>query len=162
MSILSKVDVRAIWGNHLATLRDERTGKTSVSDILLFFGTPATVALALFLIDVRVSTDALNVLTNALAILAGLLFNLLVVLQSVRWPPDHPLKKTALQLATESYNNIAYAIVVSLLTLVFLVPAANYPPASTGRLVLGTVAAFLVMHFALTMFMVLKRMHAML
>jgi hypothetical protein len=130
--------------------------------LILFFFIPATIALGFVPLNVRVSDDALNILTNALAILAGLLFNLLVVLQGVRWPEDHPLKRTALRLATESYNNIAHAIVVSLVTLVFLVTGANYPFESTGRLVLGTVASFLVLHFGLTMFMVLKRMHAML
>jgi hypothetical protein len=162
MSVLAKIDIRPIWTNHLSTLKNEQTGKTSVGDLFVFFAIPLIVAGGTVWLNVYVSDSALAILTNALAILAGLLFNLLVLLHTVKWPEDHPQKNSLLRLAKESYNNIAHSIVVSLLTLVFLVTASNYPSRSSGRLILGTIAICLVVHFGLTMFMVLKRMHAML
>lgn len=160
--MLAKVDIRAIWGNHIATLKDERTDQTSYPDLFLFYAVPVVLGALVYLVGVRVSDNAIDVLTNALAILAGLLFNLLVMLQTIKWPDEHPQKRSLLELATQSYHNIAYAIIVSLVALVLLVVSANYTSGSEGRAILGSAVSAAVIHFGLTMCMVLKRMHSML
>src|SRR3712207_7986509 len=54
-------------------------------------------------------------------------------LQTMKWPETHPQKGSLLRLAMESYSNIAHAIVVSLITLAFLVTASNYPKDSRSE-----------------------------
>jgi len=158
-----KVDPRAIIVGHWRTLADDRTSRHSVNDVLLFYAAPAVVAAALWVLKIPLSDNALNIVTNALAILAGLLFNLLVLLQSLSLPAaDHPLQKAGRRLAEEIYSNIAYSIIVSLVALIPLIVAANFDVHDKGRLIAGSIATYIVIHFALTMGMVLKRMHVML
>lgn len=163
-SILNKIDLRDVVRGHLATLvHDNKEQTRNVGDLILFYAVPTVVALLVLLFQVTMSDNAIDVSTNALAILAGLLFNLLVVLQSLGLPQSGKgIAKVARRLAKQVYSNIAYAILISLFALVALLIASNYERNSLGRSVAGTVATLLILHFALTMGMVLKRMHVML
>ena len=164
MSVLpAKIDIRDILANHFNTLVDDRTERRSIPDIGFFYGLPLLLVAAFVYFGVRLSDDAIPVLTNALAILAGLLFNLLVLLHGFSWPKDFDsVQKRARRLIEQVYSNVAYSIIVALTALVPLTVAANYPVATRGRMLAGTLAIWLVVHFALTMIMVLKRMHVML
>jgi hypothetical protein len=169
MELFRKIDLRSVVTGHYKTLVDDRTKKPSRQDFALFLGLPTLAAVLLFAFDIQLSDNAINVLTNAFAIITGLLLNLLVLLHSLAGPDArHPVKRAARELARQNYTNIAYAVLVSLLTLVPLIIAANYPgrtqlaPAPVGRVLAGLLAVWLSLHFSLTMGMVLKRMHVML
>lgn len=164
--LLDKVDCRDIIGQHLDTLVHEKAGGQSTrswEDYLLFFGVPLLFGAGIVTLGVRMSDNAINICTNALAILAGLLFNLLVVLHGLALPQSgRDIAKTARRLAKQIYSNISYSILVSLFALASLLLASNYSTTGRVRLVFGTISAVLILHFALTMGMVLKRMHVML
>jgi hypothetical protein len=169
MSLFSKIDLRAIVVGHLNTLVDHGTKKRSAGDLVLFFGFPTATCVLLWWLNIQLTDNAINVLTNAFSIITGLLLNLLVLLHSLAGPDTrNPVKRAARELARQNYTNIAYAVLVSLVTLIPLMVAANYPqrtpttPASLGRIFASTIAVWLTVHFALTMGMVLKRMHVML
>lgn len=163
LPFIDKIDPTPICAQHWATLVDDNTGATRPRDVVLFYGVPAVLAVALAWYGVRLSDSALGILTNALALLAGLLFNLLVLLHGLVWPPkDHPMQQTAQRLGSHVYANIAYSILISLVALLPLAVASNYERGQSGRSVAGLIAVALVSHFGLTMFMVLKRMTTML
>lgn len=161
--LLAKVDLRVLIADHCGTFVGH-DNRPSPWDWLLFYGIPALPMLAAAALDVRLTDMAIQGVVSALAILAGLLFNFLVLLNNQpSWPSaDHPLPRTALRLARQVFANVSYAIFVALSTLLPVVAAANYDASSDGRLVLSLVAIYLLVHFGLTMAMILKRMHVML
>ena len=162
-TLLRKIDLRAILANHFATLVDDASGRKSGADFFLFYAVPVLPAAVMVWRDVLLSDGAIGIMTTALAILAGLLFNLLVLLHRLSGPDEsHPVKGKARELAKQVYANIAYTIIVSLVSLIPLVIAANFDSSENGRGVYGFIAVYLVIHVVLTLFMVLKRMNVML
>ena len=163
IALLHKIDLRDVFVGHLKTLVDESSGARSWGDYGLFYGCPLVLGAALYVCGVGLSDGALSIATNVLAILAGLLFNLLVLLHGLSWPREtHPLRKTARKFAAQVYANISYSIVCSLVALVSLIVAANLDAPGRGRLITSTISTVLVVHFGLTMVMVLKRMYVIL
>lgn len=160
MLSINKINIRDIVREHWSTLKDDTTG-SQANDVLLFYGVPVAAAAICALLNITLNKDAINVLTNALAIMAGLLFNLLVVLQGLA-AANAEQNQRVREFAREVYNNIAYAIVASISALIPLAVAAGSLITGWVFLAASAVSIALVLHFALTMFMVLKRMHAML
>jgi hypothetical protein len=162
-AIVSKINVYDIIVEHVHSLRDASTSKTSTADLFVFYAVPAIAVAAMAIYRVKLTDSTITVLATALSILAGLLFNLLILLHSMQVPPrDADFDRLMKRFTSELHANIAYAIVVSLVTLVPLVVASYYGPNDLRRTVCGMVAVYLTVHFALTMAMVLKRMDAML
>lgn len=161
MFLIDKINVWEILVGHWSTLKDD-TDDSYTWDVVLFYGVPAAIAGACAYTGILLTSGAIDVLTNALAIMAGLLFNLLVVLQGLS-AANRPRNERVRTFTREVYNNIAYAIVASLVALVPLAVAADYGDSQYfGFRLAGWIAMALVIHFALTLFMVLKRMHSML
>ena len=157
-NLLQKIDLRHVFSGHVNTLVDEETGSKLWGDFLIFYGFPFVVSIILYVRGVILSDVALDVATNALAILAGLLFNLFVLLHSLSWPKKtHPMKDTGRRMAEQVYTNIAYCILVSLIALVALIISANSSSCSRVRLISSGVSVYLIVHFGLTMLMVLRR-----
>ncbi|CAB4177481.1 hypothetical protein UFOVP998_61 [uncultured Caudovirales phage] len=161
MTFINKINVKAIVLGHLETLKDAETGSRA-NDVTLFYLMPLAASGTCAALGITLTANAIDVLTNALAIMAGLLFNLLVVLQGLSASPARPRNERVRAFTKEVYNNIAYAIIASLSALVPLVIAAGSESPQRSFVIASAVAIALVVHFALTMFMVLKRMHAML
>ena len=158
LNLLQKIDLRHVLSGHVNTLVDEETGSKLWGDFLIFYGFPLVVGVTLYVRGVILSDGALDVATNALAILAGLLFNLFVVLHSLSWPKiTHPMKETGRRLAGQVYANIAYCILISLIALVALTISANSSSCGRARLIFSSVSVYLIVHFGLTMLMVLRR-----
>lgn len=156
--MLDKIDIRDILKDHFGTLVSYSDSKPRPVDYVLFYILPLVSAVVAAVRDFRLTDDAVAVLINALAILAGLLFNLLVLvhgLTSVKAPTGATDKRIML---SGTYANIAYAIVVALIALVPLVLIANGVP--WIRRWGSWSAVFLVIHFSLTLLMILKRLHA--
>ncbi len=161
VDFINKINVKGIVLGHWETLKDGETG-SRINDVCLFYLVPLVAAALCAATEITLTHNAINILTNAMAIMAGLLFNLLVVLQGLSASPARPRNERVRSFAKEVYNNIAYAIVASLSSLVPLVIAAGSQSPQWSFHVSSAIAIALVVHFALTMFMVLKRMHAML
>src|SRR5262245_11965074 len=116
LPLIDKIDPWPICTNHFKTLVRDDTGQRSVSDLLLFYGSPLALFAIVAGLRVGASDAAVNIMTNALALLAGLLFNLLVLLHGLALPDEsQPLRATARRLASQIYANISYAILISLI-----------------------------------------------
>ena len=160
--MLAKIDIRDIVRDHLATLVDYRTQKSSGLDYVLFFVVPAVAAAGLMYVKVGLTDTAVNVLITALSIFAGLLFNLLVLIASLVDKRSAPTGESdARQVMKSIYANIAYSLLVSLLTLLPLGVFATLNDALAKKIAMA-VSYYFIGHFALTLLMVLKRMHVLL
>lgn len=162
-TLLAKVDVRDIWTDHVATLRDASTGKRSWWDHGLFFVVPAVAIAFVAYVGVPFTDTTIGVMATALSVMAGLLFNLLVLLHTLQPPAKgEPFDSRVRTLRDELHANIAYAIMVSLITLLPIMFASYHGASDPRRTIAGYLVAYLALHFVLTMGMVLKRMNAML
>jgi hypothetical protein len=160
--VFAKIDIRDIVRDHLATLVDYRTQRASPLDYVLFFVVPAVVAAALMFLKVGLTDSAVNVLITALSIFAGLLFNLLVLIASLADKRAAPTGESdARQVMKSIYANIAYSLLVSLLTLLPLGLFATLKDELAKKIAMA-VSYYFIVHFALTLMMVLKRMHILL
>lgn len=162
-TLLDKINVWDIITGHLRTLRDASEAKASWYDYALFYVGPILPVVVMATYGVRLTDTTISVLATSLSILAGLLFNLLVLLHTLQ-PPQRgePHDGIVKKLVQELHVNIAYSIVVSLLTILPLIVASYYGQHDMRRTALGQLAIYLCIHFGLTMGMVLKRMNAML
>jgi hypothetical protein len=161
MILIQKVNVWEIVRGHWKTLEDDRD-QGRFGDVFVFYLLPLILVIAFAYRGIFLSIGAMGVLTNALAIMAGLLFNLLVVLQGLS-ASTRVRNDRVRDFTRNVYDNIAYAIVVSIVALIPLALAANVE--SPTRLVFRVscwIAMWLVLHFGLTLVMVLKRMYKML
>ncbi|TIP39513.1 hypothetical protein [Mesorhizobium sp.] len=156
----SKIDVRMILTDHFDTFRDEATGKVSYPDYILMVGVPALAALILLLLGVQIGDRVVGTLVSVFAIFAGLLFNVQVLMYSFSDDESTKNKSIRDRLLHQSFANISYAIVVSLLV-VFLLTAILFVDGIPQRIV-DTLIVFFATNFFLSLLMVLKRMHVLL
>jgi len=156
--VLSKVDIRDVLRDHFQTLVSYATGKRSWGDLLLFFGIPLILTVAAVVRHITLSQEAISLLINALAIFAGLLFNLLVLVHGLSRTRGPTGEGDTRLLLMSVYANIAYSILLSLFTLVPLIVAAN--TRCLTRDIACWIAVLLITHFGLTLLMILKRIHA--
>lgn len=177
--LIAKINLTAILKAHLDTLIDGSTkeSKKSYVDVVVFYAIPAVLSVvgASFLIPSDKSI--LGILITSLSIFAGLLFNLLVLVMQIIEKKKGDFVFKNVQKAT--YANISYAILISLVTsAVLLIPYFVEPerdPNLYNNLINNAVSIipiearifwgivyFLLINFALTMAMILKRMHGIL
>ena len=162
-TFLGKINLADILHEHFATLIDTNTDKSSLTDRLLFFVGPAIPVAVMVVYSVKLTEGTISVLGTALSILAGLLFNLLVLLHTLTMPHrGQPFDRSVALLQRQLHANVAYAILVALIALVPLVVASYFGPLDLRRSVTGYIAIYLAIHFALTMGMILKRMDTLL
>lgn len=159
----SKVNVGLIVKDHWRTLYDVPAGRSrpSTGDILTFYFVPAVAGALLYWSGVRLPDETVAVLVTAYAVLAGLLFNLLVLTHRIardvlssNVPDDYR------RLLREVYTNISYAVLIAFLTLLLLIAIAVV--ADRYRAPLEGFGFFALGHFLLTMLMVVKRAHVVL
>lgn len=157
-----KLDVRDIVVDHVATLKDARTGRRSRADIVAFFALPILIAGGLIWAGLRLDSTEIAILITALSIFAALLLNLLLLIHSIitgMGTGAETLRRR--NLLQELYANISYAILISVVAITLLLidaVASN----SLVRFVVSVLVYFLVSNFLLTLFLVLKRIHKML
>ncbi len=156
--MFGKVDIRDILRDHFRTLVSYDSKRPHVGDYILFYVVPlAAVAVAVWRHFV-LSEGAVGVLMGAVAILAGLLFNLLVLIHGFSRTTGPTTPEDGKQLLSETYANIAYATLVALLSLVPLSYLANGHGPWT-RIANG-LSLYLLLHLGLTLLLILKRIHA--
>lgn len=167
---MRKINVLDIIWHHVDTLRDYSTGRLSWSDVTTFFGIPLAVSLTGYLLRWGLYVDALNALLAAFAIFAGLLLNLLLLIYTFSSDTLHPsaLAKVRIRFVRELHDNIAYAVIVSILIVVVALIAVaqlniESPRSSepTGP-IFTFLLVYLTVNFVLTLLMVLRRIHTML
>jgi hypothetical protein len=165
--MIGKVDFRAVIKDHYETLTDENANTLSGWDFILFYLVPICVACVLIGFHLIIGKGMTNVLITALAIFAGLLFNLLLLIFDIAnkpRPEELKLSSNKKRFLKEIYSNIAYAILISLITIIILL--AHYGFLTMGWNLAQHLSVFIVYflfgNFVLTLLMVLKRIHILL
>jgi hypothetical protein len=167
---MSKIDVSSIVRSHISTLVDYSTHRRSKGDLWLFFGLPFLISGLAVYFKWALSVDALNALLAAFAIFAGLLLNLLLLVYTFSIDGNYPapLERVRTQFVRELHNNIAYAVLVSIVIVVVSLIAVTKikihegAPATphTGPYI-SSILIYLTSNFILTLLMILKRIHVM-
>lgn len=151
------IDVVPIVKDHLASLRSEVTGRIMWKALGLFYGVP--VALGVTGVVLKWRMGGVGSILAAFALLAGLLFNLLVLLFDVAVKAASSAEKLKLKLAVQIQSTVMYALLVALITAVVLGVEAGMKADPIDRWVTGLLIALLT-HFVLTLMMILRRIRA--
>lgn len=164
--VLDHLRSLGIWGSGLRadqSKRWEKRGGVSVRDLVLFYIGPTLVAGgALYVLSGALPDAAVTSLRNTLSIFAPLLFNVLVlVFRMATTPENQDFPQAQQYLIRDVYANTAYAIAVALFALLFLLLMDFWGNAVYMGILSFLTLAF-VLNFALTLFMVLKRMYVLL
>lgn len=164
--MFDKVNIIDIVIDHYKTLISFRTKKPKILDYVLFLGIPTAVAALAYYCKIIISSNSASVITTAVTILTGLLFNLLILIHTVNNRNEvYTTKKDTDQFFIEIYANISYSILISLLffiPLAYLSFADNANVASSAKDALvcaSDIVIFLSVHLFLTLLMILKRIH---
>ena len=166
--MLDKVNVAKIVRDHVGTLKDNPTGKYRRSDFLLFFFVPIPVAIVVVMLLGTLPGSLIGVITTSLSIFTALLLNLLLLAYNIarnsEGPSDEYIKEMKEKLFHEIFSNIAFAVLVALVTvgclLIFGIVSDCAPLLATQ--ILSAVIYYLGTLFLLKMLMLLKRVYALL
>lgn len=172
---MDKIDVRRIVVDHVRTLHQPGSKKVDVEDVVIFFGLPL-LAGALYLIFSGRPADGNKideVLVASFSIFAALLLNIQVFLLGFQLPvldstttnegdvEEQALKEKKAELRVifyrELFSNISYSILLSM-GVVIVTLLAIFCQVEQSRLI-KFIQFVLILHFALTLLMVMKRVH---
>ncbi|NMC60463.1 MAG: hypothetical protein GYA51_13930 [Candidatus Methanofastidiosa archaeon] len=152
-------------------------------DYIIFLGIPLVISIIFVCNNILLTKDAINTLVTSLSIFAALLFNLLLLVYDFgRKIPNEPvyskgvketgkveidLKKKRIDFINEVYCNISFAILVSLISVGFLIVLTLTLDVGTlidsieipYKAIMSGIIYFLMFVFILTMLMILKRTH---
>jgi|TARA_B110001469_G_C9621359_1_gene309691 hypothetical protein len=183
--IPSKINILDIVRGHIRTLCHASNGKLLKYDLFFFYATPAIISIVFCFWKDCLSSEVTNALIAVFSIFSGLLLNLLVLLIGIiskarndfdkylkilnddtntisaleqrNAKADSDKSEIKLKLLKETYYNLSYAVVISICTLASLLIC--YTSENSIRILGTTVAVYLTINFALTLFMILKRIH---
>jgi hypothetical protein len=164
VSALERLEVGGVVCDHLDTLRSHGTEKRLVGDVILFVVIPAGVT-TLLLISKHPAKSVSGVLITAVAILTGLLFNLLILIfdSATRAGPRGEMseqEERAHELLRQTHANVAFAVLVGILTAVAATASAIAGPEGFWQYAASGVAYFLAVELLMTMLMILNRVRA--
>lgn len=157
----SKIALGEIVKAHWATLRDESTRDFSDEDFFVFYVVPLLFVTfqAIFSLNIR----GLGTVLTAMALLVGLLFNLLVLVFDLTAKMDRSqlIDSTddQVRLLKETQANTSYALLLGLFV-VSLMGGAALSGTETLPLWASCILGGLIVHFVLTLMMVLRRIRA--
>lgn len=159
----SKFSVVALVVDHYDTLRHHGSGRPRPADYLVYVGVPFGTAAALWYFDIRAGN--IPEVLAAVAVLTGLIFGVFTFLLSTAVDAaQHAERDDALiidQLAEQVRANISYAVLVGIILTAVLGGTAMFT--DTGQPTSGPLTAVIVfgcIQLLLTIFMVLKRIRA--
>ncbi len=117
---MDKIDVFHIILNHLKTLRNIRTGKTSCSDIFVFFVWPFLFSVTFVFFDISIN-PIIGDLLKAIAIFSAFLFNMLAIVNSSL--NNEKIKADGVKgvYAKEIHTNLSFEILTGIFLVIFLI-----------------------------------------
>ncbi|WP_460106611.1 hypothetical protein [Streptomyces sp. YKOK-J1] len=155
------IDLIPIIKDHFRTLRSHADNRILWGEVFFFFGTPALLGLLGAFLDWKVKGVG-NILA-AFAILAGLLFNLLVLLFDVAAKAAQASgvgsQNIRLKLAKQLQANVTYALLVALSAAGILGVASGMGMEKINRWLSGVLVVLLA-HFTLTLLMIMRRIRS--
>jgi uncharacterized protein YacL len=153
--MFDKVNVSKIIQSHVDTLKNDNTNKAGADDWLTFLVLPAAVAGILVWLQVGLNERATNIIITTLAILVGLLFNVIVLLfDLVTKNGKRSLKNRILK---EVLANITFSVLLAIVAI--LLTLLTSLPNPIVVCVVEFCLYFLLGQFLLTCLMVLKRIY---
>jgi hypothetical protein len=130
----------------------------------MFYGVPALLAGVLVWQGEAISQNLVNLLVTSYSVFAALLFNLLVLLYTVVERYNRKVTQEripeAADLLREVYANVSFGILLCIVAVVGLI--VSFIDVGTFRCVVDGVNWFIGICFLLTLFMILRRIHALL
>jgi hypothetical protein len=161
----SKINISQIVMDHVATLKNERTGKFSSLDLGIFLVLPIGLAAAYYGCGWKFSESATGLVITGMSIFAGLMINVLVLIYTVALntrTADETAEEAIIErrFLREIFANISFSITTSVF-IVIIVGFTFFAGDKTQR-VLSSLAVFLLCNFLLTLLMTLKRLHILL
>ncbi len=153
------IDVRFIVKKHYGTLRHDTKLRFI---ILIFIVIPIVVSILFTTINKLLTQNSVNALITAFAIFTGLLLNVIFILFDIVGKAEGNVTQANNRrlLLEHLYANSLYALLVSTITLIFLIIIAiteiwqNHP----FLLILSSIVYFGVTHFMMTLLMIFKRL----
>ncbi|MDT8716981.1 hypothetical protein IAI10_09955 [Clostridium sp. 19966] len=170
-SKIDKISIKKIIKEHLNSLKSSNSsnGTLNLTEAICFFIFPFVFAV-LFAWKKVLNEQDINTVITIFSIFTGLLFNLLIlILDMVRKIKDmannendansYNIRRTLLK---ETYANISFCIVLSLVLLsfsfVFVIGVSKW----LFKYILSVLVYYCIITFILTLFMVLKRIYSLL
>ena len=164
--MFTKINFLQIIRDHLLTLRHyQGDGKVAKGDIFLFFVLPGFLSIGFYWgLGLSLNSDLISILITSLSIFAALLFNLLILIYDIITKQKNSAQqdsKRVKRFLQEIYANVSYSILISVVDVVILLGGLfKSPPWIVAFVNLGSF--YLVIHFVLTLLMILKRVHVLL
>lgn len=176
----SKISVIGIVKDHIATLRNNRTGKIHFPDIVLFFIFPGIISGLMLQLGVSLNDGFVNALITSFSIFSALLFNLLLLVYDISDKLDNKPQGTNIaennkiiirrELLREIYVNVSFSILISMTVVIILLSYFLKPSncvlftvnVCSAQWILALIVYYLSSQFLLTLFMVLKRIYRLL
>lgn len=154
--MLTRIDLSQILSDHIETLKYADDNKYSIPDLILFYFVPIVLAVTGYCKNIELTNAQINILITVFAIFTGLLLNLLLLVYDIVSKNNTTITKT--KFLHEIYSNISYTILLSIITIIVLL-AMSFVSQIT---ILSSLVIALVIHFLLTILMILKRVHILL
>lgn len=207
--MLEKINIFKIFKEYLGTLKKHNSNSYSAEDVFLFILFPAILALSLIIYHISLTNNLIIILVTSFSIFAALLFNLLLLIYDIVSKSNgrksnqnnESSKEIAVNLSNdisngkeknkkilslkekllkETYVNISYNIIISIISIVFLLmlylvletmvtakegASACQPLLYAFKYIVPLISFFVyyfLVQFMLTLFMILKRIHVLL
>lgn len=155
------IDIIPIVKDHFRTLRSHRDNRIMWSQVAFFCGPP--LALGALSTTLAWKMGGVGNILAAFAILAGLLFNLLVLLFDVASKAAQAGgigdDNTRLKLAKQLQANVTYALLLALICAGILGVASGMGMEKVNKWLSGVLVVFLA-HFSLTLLMIVRRIRS--
>ncbi len=162
--MFKKINICGIIRKHFKTFYNVATGKKSYAEIAWYLFIPLIIALCLGWMDIKLSKEIAPVAISAFAIFGGLLFGLPINLVNLydrihkecpETDKEKAKREKALILVKETYYNVSFCIVLSILSIVLTIIA---------RISVGSFSSSVCFYFySLSVFsilIVIKRIHS--
>ena len=178
--MFDKISIANIIKDHISTLRNNKTRKISYLDITLFFLLPFFISGFIVYLGISLNDALVNALITSLSIFSALLFNLLLLVYDVSEkksylpettdPVENKRRIKTRELLREIYINISFSILVSIISvstlLIYFLKVSSCVFLSINicsfQWLLALVIYYLIIQFALNLFMILKRIYILL
>lgn len=153
--MFNRINLMKIFYDHLQTLKYADDKKYSFPDIILFYAIPLILSIIGYFKSILLTCSQVNLLITVFSIFTGLLLNLLLLIYDIVSKNNNTTKTKFLH---EIYSNISYTILLSII-IIFCLLLITFVSETA---LLSSIGLFLIIHFLLTILMILKRVHILL
>lgn len=162
--MFSKVNITDIFLDHISTLKDNRTGKLSRSDVFVFFLLPLFVSITLVYFGFLIEKQFATILLAGFSAFAALLLNLLLLIFDIADKVKKSEKDVNIffNLLEEIYINISFCISMSVLLIIIISGFFLGIENSIFLCLISFFGYFISLVFILSLLMVLKRIYRLL